>query len=54
MIYVMGAVATIAIFFAGYFAGRTSAFKEASRVVDIMRTRLKEIEDKLKANGIII
>ena len=50
MIYVTYTVAAIAIF----FAGRNSAFKEASKVVDLMRARLKEIEDKLKANGVII
>ena len=48
MIYAMAAVMAVGIFAAGYFLGRGSAFKESTKIVNILRAKLKEVEDALK------
>lgn len=53
MIYVLLIVIAVTVFFAGYFAGRTSAFKECTKVIETLHTRQKEIEDTLETYGVL-
>ena len=53
MIYALVAVTAVGIFAAGYFLGRDSAFKESTKVVNVMRDKLKEVEDLLEFYGVL-